>query len=691
MIISTVQSDTMLKKALGKNKTSIISPEKMFDQFSIDPTLTTPVRDAYIVTDADIRAMKIKQKFEQCLATKHPNTKVIFIVKGKNNPYPEGMPGIDVILKSPRPNEIVDAISAVMESGQIQEAIENGVSKEVNVPNFNPVQAQQQYTYENSPEFVQQQMEEEEERRRLEAEAEAARAAMAAQQAPEEIPLPPADEEPVQKEPEPRFNSSQLAEDIKQTNRMADINILTREISSAKLIKDLIDSNSTYAAVEEKVKAIQDAIFLIMNDKNIRTLDEKLSKVRGLVHDKDAFAAKGDTLVEQRLEEIVDTICSQTQTLLESRLNEINTAIRNADTQREMGVDNARLAGLNEESANMLIELHTLEKDLLDIFKSTNTLIMDTAVGISENSANLTGNDMLNARLRASGGVLVSDETLTAIRASMELSTETVNAEFKEMRLKVISMISLLNKMFELDREQIAAYQATVNFMKANNIEDTIVAESLLKKSLRVFIGAEKSGRTIIPYLLSKYKSNQNANVLLIDITGTGKYHEYGIQVNSIENYLVEMNQAPFFVAAGEVENTIATAQRIVNALIKSADYYRVINVVMRPDQRELFETIAQDVLCVNYLVDSNPSNIEDMRKIMDSTRVRNVGRRVIINKCDVAIRPIISKLGLDEELDFQACVIPTIPSIVDANLNHYNPYGISSVTLSMEETLKHA
>jgi hypothetical protein len=56
-----------------------------------------------------------------------------------------------------------------------------------------------------------------------------------------------------------------------------------------------------------------------------------------------------------------------------------------------------------------------------------------------------------------------------------------------------------------------------------------------------------------------------------------------------------------------------------------------------------------------------------------------------------VPIRTIIEKLGLNDQMDYQVCTIPSMPTLIDAGLNGYNPYGISNVDLTMEEVLKHA
>lgn len=668
MIVSTNKADTMLKKSMGKNEVAIIAIDKMLDQLKLDPTSMNPVRHAYIVTDDDIKAMRIKQKFEQSVSQKHPATKVVFITKGSKPVYPNGLVGVDVFLTKPKPEEIQRKISEIV-SGDISDVMHNSNMGGHEIPAYTPEAPVEQVEQQEQvvPEFVQQPQE-------------------------EYIPVPEyVEETPVQTVQEDTSGRSDIIERIKATNTVKQISQLTREIDASNLIKELIDNNTTYAAVEEKLKTLTDAIYAIMSDVSIPTLDEKLSKVRALTHDKAFFATKGDTIFEQRLEEVIDAICSQTSALLNSRLSEIDTAIRRISTQKEMDMGNARLAGLGEEKVNIILELRTLESEILSTYKATDSFIVSSVAEMANRTDDISGSPLFNSHIRARGDMIVSDVTFNAIRAALEVSATKVTSEFKEMQLKIVQMIKLLDKLFDLDNEIIAAYKETVNFLRARNIEDTVVAQSLLKKSLRVFVGFEGTGRTIIPYLLSSYKSRTNANVLMVDLTGTGKYDHYSLTAIDLESYLVNLNQTEFCLVSGKAENTVVAAQRIMMALIKSADYYRVINVIIDPEQRELLETISQDVLCVNYLVDCIPAHIDGMAKIIRDTKYKNVGRRVILNKCDIMVRPIVTRLGLDDQLDFQLCTIPTVPALSDADLNGYNPYGVGAVTLAMKEVTKHA
>lgn len=676
MIICTKTADLYVKKAFSKDKVSIAAFANIITSLNLDPTISEPQREAYVITSDDIKNAKLKQQLVAALATKHPKARVIFIDKQGKNVLPQDTPGIDALLSKPRPAQVpevigqVIAVDAVSDVAQIQE---QPIIAEI--PEFDPVMefpeppAFQEPEEFQQPDFFEQPI------------------------MPEvSIPLP--EPEPVyvpQVEPEPEDRGSEYVGRIKNASTVSDIGIVMREMTASALIKEMVDSNTSYAMVEEKLKSINDSIFSIMQDPTIRTLEEKLTKVRALTHDKAFFSSKGNTLIEQRLEEVIDTICSQTSSLLQSRLDEIDTAIIKVKTAKEMDAGSPRLAGLNEERINLILELRTLEMELEAIYKNTDNLVMGVVTDIAEKAIDITGNEILNAQIRARGDILVGNSTKDAIRAAMTLSNEKLSSEFSTMHVKVVAMVKVLSKLFDLDREIIAAQQQLINFLRANKIEDTVIAESLLKKSLRLFVADEGTGRTIIPYLLSYYKSRQNANVLLFDITGTGKYAEYNIPTMTPENFLINQNQQEFLVVSGNVANTVATAQRIVTALTKAADYYRVVNVILRPDQKELLETIAPDVLCINYITDVTPAHISTTKTLMEELQFENVAQRVILNKCDIPVKPIITRLGLDDKLDFQICTIPTIPAITDANINGYNPYGLSSVSALMDDVLKHA
>ena len=87
MICSTSTANALLRKVAGRNKTVVCSFNKMIEQFAVDPTVMSPPRELYVVTNDDITTTKLKAAFEEAAATKHVNTKIIFVNKGKKEFY----------------------------------------------------------------------------------------------------------------------------------------------------------------------------------------------------------------------------------------------------------------------------------------------------------------------------------------------------------------------------------------------------------------------------------------------------------------------------------------------------------------------------------------------------------------------------------------------------------------------------
>lgn len=710
MLVITKSNDLLMHKAFGDESDCVITSsfDAIVPLLSLDPRLSNPVRDAFILSSDDVKSRKDMTRFKEALASKHPAVKILYISKKSKDVLTADTPGIDGYLTNPKAPEVKEMIAKIIESDAIsdaakiqereyQNAYANNGQDGINLNGFQQqdidVPIPDKNTYENqSQDFVPIP-----ESSNEDAFANAGMPVYEEEQQPEivvpnlESPIEtPVDFGNLPIEAPPDMTENLLSK-INSARKVADIDALMREITATEIVKDLIQNNSIYSAIEDKLQAINNAIYEIMrDDRKYPKLTEKLNAVRGLLHDRAFMSSKADTLIEQRVEEVIDCICSKTSEILQDKLQELDTSIRRIDKSRMIDTGDQRLAGLGEERVNLILELAKLQEDINNIYMNSDTLCMSTITKIGERSVDLTGSEILNTRIKAMGDTCVGDETLIAIRSLSDVASSTLPKEFKDMLRSIVVMTKTLNDVLDLDKEYIAAQQASIDYLKSKNIEASVLTERLLKKSMRVFIAQENSGRTIIPYLMSYYQSRQNYNVLLFDITGTGKYDMYDIRYRTPEAFMTNLNQQHFCLVSGEVPNTVATGQRIVTALNKAADYYRVINVVMRPDQKELFDVIAEDVLCVNYIVNPYPSNIEAMAGVIKNTQRENVGMRVIYNKCDVPIRYIIKMLGLEEVMDVQFCIIPTINEITDAAIRKYNPYSITSVSIALEDALKY-
>lgn len=482
---------------------------------------------------------------------------------------------------------------------------------------------------------------------------------------------------------------SDLLDALNETNKVADVTALFREMNASSVIKDLIINNSTYNGIEEKLKSIRDAVYVIMNDKSYATMEERCSKIRALMHDKTFYNAAGNTMIEQLTNEIVDIVVSKVEKSGNDRIDEIDAAIKKTASKGWEQGQPAMLAALTDQRASIITELASLEYDVRDIMLTTDGFLRDVGNEIAQRTQSISDNEDINLWFQGRGTEVIDEVSLVALQKLLQTSSE-VPEKYETLITRIKTEQALLRKLLQVEDEIYEAQSKIIQRMKERGVEGAIVCQTLLKKSLNIFVGSDNVGKTILPYLYAKYKSKQNCNVLLMNLCKNDKFRQYGIEAIPYDQFVTRPVLTEFSVVKASIADDVAAAQQFITVLTKAADYYKYIYVVLDDDQSELFRIIAPDVFSVNYLVDTTPTNLDKTKNFIDHISLDNVAERIFINRCSVNIRPILQRLGKLDSINYQICQVDNIPEITDGSLSGFDPYGISSVTYAFEELLKH-
>ncbi len=138
--------------------------------------------------------------------------------------------------------------------------------------------------------------------------------------------------------------------------------------------------------IEDRLKAIREKMLSVYADPSIHSQEEKLDKIKALTYDKDRYMSESNTIIEQRVEELVSLVIDKTKECLQSRLEELDKAIVNMKSGGSAGVDFTRVAGINDERANLILELQVLDKEIRDIFTATHDAAVDISSEIAAHS-----------------------------------------------------------------------------------------------------------------------------------------------------------------------------------------------------------------------------------------------------------------------------------------------------------------
>lgn len=675
MICGTTDANALLVSAIPRsdsNKVAICKPTEIFDYMKIDPEARNPKIDAFVVSSVDVNKRGNAALFEDALRDKHPNAKVIYICKSRK---PDGFNGdtrIDSYLIKPRGNELATAIYQLSAKLSEKPVIHSSTSEAAKLQPKEVKIDVEQMINEGVVGEVNPIVDEIEE---IEVSA-------------EESELPVTETKVHEEVTNSSSNEPELVKRMRSASSVADVAMLIRETTAEQMLKDIARENVSYSVIEGKLAAIKEEINATMLDSSM-TMEARLSKIRSIVYNKKYFALQSNTIIEQYLTEIIDCFTSNTVRLLKERLAEIDESIKLSVRYGAGNQNFGRLAGINEERASIIMELNTLKYEVQEIGARAADIIHETTAEVASKNQELTGNPIIDNNIKAHGTFIVDGDSVEVLR-NMLLTADQSTEQFKEAVHYASAMLESYNKLIQIDKEQIAATNEMVKYMQAHNLEDTVVANTLLKKSLRIFTGAEGVGRTILPYMLSKKKSRENCNVLLVDLTGTSKLDDYGLDYYTIDEYRANRYEKDFVVVKGTC-TSIESAQNLSAILTRAADYYRVINVVLPMDNKDVFDILAHDVLCINYVTNTKKRNMKEMKDFMSDTQYENVAKRLIVNDSSVTLNELSSYFNLLDRLDCQLLSVPHIKQIESCSLNAIDPLTIDVVNEQLVEVCKYA
>lgn len=650
MIIGTKTVEMKIEKAFGKGEVSIQPISDILNRLKLDPGVASPRVDAYIVSMMDFKTAGNKQDFRDAASSKHPGNRIILVARGRCD-IPEGN-GIDKVLINGTPQMISAVVAGFAQETMTAQCVPEASSS---IPEF---VLDEEPVKEETPEPV------------VEVEQ------FSTSEPIKELHVEKV-EQPAQEEEKAEPKQSEFVSRIKECQRVVDVEALSRELKAADIVKDIVKDNKQYLAVEERLKVLQEKINSIFLDNSISSIEEKMEKIDAVLIDKDYYRSQNNTVLEKRIEEIITTLVDKVKDCIYARLNELDVAIQN--TQRTAPVDYPRLGAVVDERANVLLEISKLNEQLESIYVASDSFAREAAANMSADSANPTGNPLVDAHLRLRGSSLISEKAFDSIREIIETADRT-SEEYKQAQRDLHAMYQKMMRIIKLDSESLAAFRDIVALRKAVKIEDTITANTLLKQSMRIFIGDEGSGRSIIPYIVSKRKSRESANVLLVDLTGTDKYSDYGVGGISLESFYEDIPNKDLLVVKGNPGDSVDEAGKLLATLTRAADYYRVINVVFKPELRLFFNILGVEAGVVNYIVTPARQQIVKYKNMISDTYIENTAQRVILNKCDIGIEPVLQQLGVIDNPRIHFVRVGNSNAIVECGLNGLDPTQVKSV-----------
>lgn len=655
MIVATKSGDVYLKGVVKPDKLLISRPESIGTSIRVDPAVEQPSKEAYVLTSDDLRNPKVRKEFLSNLAQKHPDSRVVFISR-TNKTTPDIDPNaFDAFLSKPTTDAVREVLKQFAEDASSKAKFS---ARDMNapIPEYKPAEPQEETTQEEEP--VEEPVEE------------------------VDVPVPV----PVVEEPKSTAeDDNYLLQRIRNAEHWAALNTVVSEVSAARIVQEVAAANAAFRQSEAYVTALSENITAIMANPSYST-QEKLTKVHSVLCDRAYVRSKTNSITEQAVENIIRAITEKATEFVSSYTDSIDESVIKAMACYEAReAPNSRLATIVENRAKVLLELNTMDLEIRGLYNICQKTLNDTVDNITSDSSPTTGSPILDSQVQNRAGVIVPEGLLDCLDLLFKGGSE-MSEDFNKMSELVQSTIRKLYALLTKYQEENEVLSETIRYMQANNVEDTVVANTILKKTQRLFVYNDDYDSAAIAYMVARDESRKNDNVLLLDVSGTDFFHSSGISAVSYSKFMDnEYLNNKFMVVSTFGDDSVPTFTgdyilRMSSRLLTYSKHYSRVYIMASADQMELINAIKSEVLSISYFVDCLPKNIKKMAGVIAASSVPNTAERVVlVNYVGDSVR-ICTDLGIIDRYDVQMFNYPPIKELRVCLLNNTDPYDVDSI-----------
>lgn len=482
----------------------------------------------------------------------------------------------------------------------------------------------------------------------------------------------------------PAENVGKIEDYLAGIKSFEDWSLFKEHLTKDSVVKQLINENSEYTGLINMLDVLDRRIETVWRDSAL-SAEQKFDAIKSIGLEKSAVRAASNSINVEKVISIISTIVLSAQRTVEDKLASLDTALYKISTDKSAITDTTYIDKAIEERTKVQLELLNLSRGIVDIYKSIEGLVTDE---IKELDANLpSANQFINNMVSPIGIQIFTPQNTTVLanRLMRCLQENTIIAS--QLEESVNQIIEHLFELCDKDEEIIRYQQNLINLLKSNRVEDVIITNTLLKKSLRLFVGADNSGRSATAIVWCGILSRRQ-NTLLIDLTGRAKFRDYGINPMRLDDFMTSRTEMPFLCVESKSIPTPEELDDIVNQLKSRLNYYPYINVIVAPEDVEGLKQLSDDALCVHYITDCSTTSIKVMRDVVKNHTSTNIARKLVTIDTPVSPLMIADSVGIDPTT-VRIITLPNVMAVRSCALRHDKPYEYTDVVRIFEEAFR--
>lgn len=464
--------------------------------------------------------------------------------------------------------------------------------------------------------------------------------------------------------------SPEIQHGIEVIRDFHDFDLLKKSLEKDRIVAEVLAENADFVQVSKMLDVLDANIKTIFIDSSLSP-EERYEKIKNTGLQRSSFKGKANDMLVKKTLDILDKTTTIVDEFVDSKVSSIESSLTKITMDKGViesgGYD---IDHLIEERTKMEFELMELMRNVIDTYKSMDTLVADELQQLDTDLPSST--EFINGILSPQRGIFTPENTGALATAIMDsLQNQRITMSAMENRIRTV-----INVIFKIcaQNDEIIQYQANlIKLLKTNKIEDIVVVDTMIKGALRLYIGAEDTGSTATVLTQSGLQS-RTANTLIVDISGNGKFEDYGVKVYDWDTFTTEHPHESLCVVRADGSDP-EKIHEIVKILKESLAYYQYINMKIDYSQTDAIMQLCDDAIVAHIISDCRSSNVRKLKPAVEAIWTKDIAKKVIL--IDAPTDDIVSvtkELGCDI-LTTKVISIPHLTEIKGCAMSRKRPY----------------
>lgn len=478
--------------------------------------------------------------------------------------------------------------------------------------------------------------------------------------------IPEQEEEEVKEQPAVN-KSTELKNEIESIKSFNNWEALNDALQETSIFAELIANDADYNGTLKVLESLEVQMLDIMQNPRL-SADEKFDKLLDLGRDKTTTKGITNSIMVDKLVSIIHNLSAQVGSIAKGIVDKNYKAIDAAAAVDRIVLDDTANNEVIDAAVKAEVSLLNTKKEIASLYSVMNKTVQDTTKGFTAGLP--SENELINQIIGMSDEYFTPKNTKDLFHKMLEALEEN-KSTFVQADESVNRLLDKLNDVAIKYREVIKYQSERILLLKANRVEDIVIMDTALKPTMQLFIGESGSGVTSTVLARTGVIARGAKNVAIIDLSRKAKFADYGIEIETWENFSENrVNREFICVTAPE----IIDIDEILSHLKTRLDNYGSINIILSPEQISEAAMLAGDSLTLNFISDCTPRNMVVMQEAIGAlSSISNIARKVVL--VNPVQDPISCCRTLGVELgNTKLITIPYLPEMKECLVNKTQP-----------------